>query len=222
MSRDNACDNNGCWGWTWNYNYDTDLTYISYGNLAVQYWNYWSNRCDYNSDCSAYHCIYSCYWPNCGCNRYDLYSSFNTPTLMVPCHYLCNSCTVKWSASNCQSCYSTAALMKSYTTCTSRFSSTEGTCYADNQCLTSCPTTFYFWLDKSLTNTPTYSLTYNNAALTNSHFCYLCHKFCKTCSNHDDNTCSTCIDTYYKWQQSRSVCSYYCPEGTYITANTAT
>ena len=167
--------------------------------------------CWYNSNtCSSYNCRLICYSSSCGCDYYYLYYSSNVPILMVPCHYYCSSCTAKWSTTSCQSCFtSNSALIMNNAACVSTFASSEGTCSADNQCVASCPTTFYFWLNVS--QTPYYPFTSGNSALQTSHFCYLCYFTCKTCSDRFDYTCSSCVLNYYKWQQSRSICGYFCP-----------
>ena len=47
--------------------------------------------------------------------------------------------------------------------------------------------------------------------------CYLCHRYCLTCTNKYDYSCSACASSYYKWQQSHygNRCGYFCNEGNY-------
>jgi hypothetical protein len=47
--------------------------------------------------------------------------------------------------------------------------------------------------------------------------CYLCHRYCLTCTNKYDSSCTSCASTFYKWQQAAygNRCGYFCNEGSY-------
>ena len=47
--------------------------------------------------------------------------------------------------------------------------------------------------------------------------CYLCHRYCLTCTNKYDYSCSACAYSYYKWQHTSygNRCGYFCNEGLY-------
>lgn len=47
--------------------------------------------------------------------------------------------------------------------------------------------------------------------------CYLCHRYCLTCTNQYDYTCTSCADSYYLWRQYSTRCNYYCNEGVYTS-----
>lgn len=128
------------------------------------------------------------------------------------CHERCLVCTDQYYTT-CSVCTYFAALVQNNALCTSTFPN-DPYCYADNQCLTACPTNLYFWLPLASTSNSSYQFTYSgpsNLRLTN--VCYLCHKYCLTCTDQYDNTCTSCAFSYFYWNQQAAYpnrCNYYC------------
>jgi len=105
-------------------------------------------------------------------------------------------------------------------TCLSRFPDPidQSNCApSDHICVTSCAGNLYFNLAQAYTTSSTYDWAANNADgyVRQTNVCYLCHRFCLSCSDKYDYTCSTCASGFFKWQQYSNKCGYYCPEGDY-------
>lgn len=123
---------------------------------------------------------------------------------------------------DCTVCVSNAALIANYARCLLDFPYDSGYCHTDNQCVfTNCPANLYFWLPRSQTSNASYIFTAtgpSNLRLTN--ICYLCHKYCLTCTDQYDYKCTSCAGSYYLWQQYTTRCNYFCNEGVYASGGT--
>lgn len=92
-------------------------------------------------------------------------------------------------------------------------------CHADYYCVNPCPNNLYFEVAQSQTATTKYDWSNNNADsnVRTTNICYLCHRYCFTCTDKFDYTCSACAFSYFKWQQGfyGNRCNYFCNEGNY-------
>ena len=138
------------------------------------------------------------------------------------CNTTCSKCEDLNGGNYCRTCITTAYLLASYSLCTSTFPQDSSNCHVDYHCVNPCPNNLYFELSEANAKTPTYDWSYYNsdANVRDTNVCYLCHRFCLTCTNKYDYTCSACAYSFYKWQQYSNRCNYYCREGVYTAGGT--
>jgi hypothetical protein len=121
----------------------------------------------------------------------------------------------------CKRCISSAYLLDNYNLCTTTFPNAADNvnCHPDKYCVSPCPNNLYFELSQSTANSGTYDWVTSNTDINikNTNVCYLCHRYCLTCTDMYDHSCTACAYSFYKWQQGAygNRCGYYCKEGSY-------
>lgn len=190
-------------------------------NGAAYRWLAWGSASNYIDTCHNY-------CPNDADNGYNnlypgtyIISSSPYYPFCGQCNTTCSVCANNQGGQVCTVCVSNAALLQNYALCTQTFPN-DPYCQTDNQCVfNSCPTNLYFWLPRSQTSNSAYPFTANGAwNLRVTNVCYLCHRYCLTCSDQYDNTCTSCAYSYYYWSQYPNRCNYYCNEGVYTSGGT--
>jgi hypothetical protein len=186
--------------------------------LAYQ-WLIWNSATNYDTICDT-----TCPndWQNGYSNAYPgQYIATTGSRYCYQCNTSCSVCANYSGGQVCSVCVSNAALIANYQDCIATFPN-DTYCYTDNQCVfTSCPTNLYFWLWRSTTSNSAYPFTATgNSNLRLTNVCYLCHKYCLTCTDQYDTTCNSCAYSYYYWQQYSNRCNYYCSEGVFTNGGT--
>lgn len=133
------------------------------------------------------------------------------------CPTTCSRCT-DFNSTYCRTCLTTAYLLANRALCLTTFPSDTISCAAaDYVCVTTCPSNLYFPLSQANTNTITYDWAFYNSDtyVRQTNVCYLCHRYCYTCTNKYDYSCTACASGFFKWQQYGNRCGYFCKEGSF-------
>lgn len=159
------------------------------------------------------------YCPSRSDNLYAGQYIANTSNLTCSwCLSTCSRCTDLNNGGYCRTCVTTAYLLTDRSLCLSTFPSDTTACAAaDYVCVTTCPSNLYFPVSQANANTLTYDWAYYNSDpyVRQTNVCYLCHRYCYTCTDKYDYSCSACAYGFFKWQQYGSRCGYFCKEGSF-------
>ena len=153
------------------------------------------------------------------------------------CDPVCSQC-FGYTDLKCTMCINTHYLIDNNALCNGIFSGESDTqvCLNDKRCINTCPSNLYFPFVQSRTSNSLYPYTatdvpsmtglpsyIDNIYRRKTNLCYLCHRYCLTCTDQYDYTCSNCTKTFFKWIPNSDAkyvarCNYYCMEGHFSNA----